>query len=331
MAQGRPWQLIPIGLALPALAVLLTACTRGGPPPVVPKASVGATVTPTPSSTIEAVAPVASGQQQEASLPAAREELAGAALGGRLYAIGGYDAAGRDTDTVFVYASGAWSSGPPLPVRLDHPSAAVLSDRLYVAGGFSAAGASRTVYRLAGDRWEVVAPMRHARGGLSLVSAGDRLYALGGRDAMATIAIAEVYDPDRNAWSDLPAMPKPRHHMAGFAYQGMACGAGGKFPYTARVDCYDPAAGVWRRLPDLPQPTSGAGATVIDDLVLVVGGESTVVVPWVARFDGTAWHQEPMLIPRHGIQLGILAARAWACGGGTLPGLHPGSSCTSIR
>lgn len=316
--------------SLPLIALLLTACSGNVTPAPVPSATAGTTIAAAPSPSATVARSSAVEQRPEASLPQPREELAAAALGPTLYVIGGYDAAGHDTNTVFVHTSAGWSNGPPLPVRLDHPSAAVLADRLYVAGGFSAAGSSRAVYRLVGDRWEAVAPMRHARGGLSLVSADDRLYALGGRDATVSIAAAEVYDPVSNLWSDLPAMPQARHHMAGFAYQGMACGAGGKFPYTARVDCFDPTAGTWRRLPDLPQPTSGAGAAVIDGQVVVVGGESATMVPWLAWFDGSVWRQDAMLIPRHGMQLGVVAARIWVCGGGTVPGLHPVNTCTSI-
>jgi len=43
-----------------------------------------------------------------------------------------------------------------------------------------------------------------------------------------------------------------------------------------------------------------------------------------------AWVTEPMLLPRHGFQLALLGGRFWACGGGSAPGLHPVSSCTSL-
>jgi non-specific serine/threonine protein kinase len=264
------------------------------------------------------------------SLPEPREELAASALNGTLYVIAGYDLNGSDTNTVFTY-NGAWSFGPPLPQALNHPAAAVLLGHLYVVGGFAGGQATAITYRFAGDHWQQVASLHHARAALALVPLGGRLYALGGRDsAMGSVGTPEVYDPLAGTWSDLPAMPVPRHHVAGFVYQGMACAAGGKFPYTARVDCFDPASSAWRRLPDLPQATSGAGAAVLGDDVIVAGGQGDTVVPWLFRFDGHSWQREPMLLPRHGMQLAMLMGRAWACGGGTVAGLHPTSLCTSM-
>jgi hypothetical protein len=37
-----------------------------------------------------------------------------------------------------------------------------------------------------------------------------------------------------------------------------------------------------------------------------------------------------MLVPRHGFELAMFQGRAWACGGGSQPGLHPVATCTSI-
>ena len=39
---------------------------------------------------------------------------------------------------------------------------------------------------------------------------------------------------------------------------------------------------------------------------------------------------EAMLSPRHGFQLAVFEGRAWACGGGSAPGLHPVATCTSL-
>ena len=290
-----------------------------------PAATSTPVVTPTPPTSSAQIE-----QRQELALPQSREELAAAALGGTLFVIAGFDTRGRDTNTVFTY-NGSWSLGPPLPEALDHPAAAVLLGQLYVAGGFSAGRARATVYRFAQDHWEQVASVHHPRAAFALVPLGGRLYALGGRNSgMASVAISEVYDPGMGTWSDLPALPAPRHHVAGFAYQAMACVAGGKFPYTARVDCFDPASVTWHRLPDLPAATSGAGAVMLGGNLVVVGGEGNAVVPWLFSLIGAAWQRQSMLIPRHGIQVAVLADRAWVCGGGILPDLHPTNLCTSI-
>ncbi len=306
------------------LSLVLVACsaTSSAPPAASPSPKA-------PPSAFFIPAPTGASQRAEASLPEAREEHAAAALDGRLYVIAGFDSAGRDTDSVFVYGD-AWTRGPRLPVALDHPSAAVLGGRIYVAGGFSAGSASTRTFLLVSSRWEVTASMHHARGALALVALDGRLYALGGNAGSTNVAVAEVYDPNANAWSDLPPLPNPRNHLAGFAYRGMACVAGGRSPNTARVDCFDPRSGSWTHLPDLPLPTSGAGAAVVSDQVIVAGGEGSAIIDQLARYDGSEWHLDQMLVPRHGLQLAVLEGRAWACAGGTSPGLHATTVCTSI-
>lgn len=319
------------------LAAFLVGCAPAGaqtlPSPAGGVAKI--TASPAPTSTPVASPPEVATfpqleQRQELSLPQPREELAAAALDGTLFVIAGFDTMGRDTNTVFTY-NGSWSLGPPLPEALDHPAAAVLLGQLYVAGGFSAGRARATVYRFARDHWAQVAPFHHPRAAFALIPLADRLYAIGGRNsAMTSVAIPEVYDPASATWSDLPALPAPRHHVAGFAYQDMACVAGGKFPYTARVDCLDPASRAWHRLPDLPAATSGAGALVIAGHPVIVGGEGNAVVPWLFSFIDATWQRQSMLLPRHGTWVAILADRAWVCGGGILADLHPTSLCTSI-
>lgn len=270
-----------------------------------------------------------SGQREEKPLPEPREETAAATLNGKLFVLGGFDANGHDTDTVFVYENG-WSYGPHLPMRLDHAAAAGTPSGLYVAGGFSGGRARSEVYRLSGNRWQRVASLHHARGALALVALSNHLYAVGGNSQDTQEEIPEVYDPIQDLWTELTPMPMPRNHLAGFAYSGMVCVAGGRPPNTARVDCLRPGTGMWTRLTDLPEATSGAGAAALDDQIVVAGGEGENIVDQLARFYGRAWHVEVMILPRHGFQLAVLAGRAWACGGGASPGLDPTDQCTSI-
>lgn len=277
-------------------------------------------------------------QRREPGLPAAREETASAALAGRLYVIGGFDHAGQDTNSVFVFDGRRWTEGAHLPVGLDHASAAVADGRLYVAGGFDQGRASDRTFVLApsGRAWSAVGRLRHARGALALISLGGALYALGGKDSNGVeVVAAEVYHPRSGTWSELGSFPAPRDHLAGFSYRGWACGAGGRTPNTSRVDCYDPGNRIWRRLPDLPVATSGAGAAVLRSEVLVGGGELAgeggTIVSQLARLRQGRWILDRMLVPRHGIQFAVFKERIWACGGGIAPGLHPVSTCTSIR
>src|SRR5262245_59097894 len=61
------------------------------------------------------------------AMPAARQEIATAALNGAVYVIGGFDAAGQSTNSVFVFntQSRSWSTAASLPIANNHGAAAV--------------------------------------------------------------------------------------------------------------------------------------------------------------------------------------------------------------
>jgi len=250
--------------------------------------------------------------------------------------MGGFNVAGASLDSVYVFDGSAWAAGPRLPLPVDHPSSATLDDRVYLAGGHSNGRDSARVFRLDSDRWTEVAAMHFARGGHALVAAAGKLYAIGGNNSRGNVGPAEAYDPATNAWTVLPSLPVARNHVSGFSAGGAACVAGGRSPTTARVDCFDPAAGVWSRLPDLPQPASGAGATTFasGDVVMTGGQDAseTRIVDQLAFYPpGGSWiSPDKMLSPRHGFELAVFEGRAWACGGGSAPGLHPVATCTSL-
>jgi N-acetylneuraminic acid mutarotase len=272
----------------------------------------------------------------EASLPAPVEETAAAAAGGKLYVMGGFNAAGASLATVYVFDGASWSAGSRLPLPLDHPSAATLGDQVYLAGGHSNGRDSARLFRLDAGRWSELAPMHFARGGHALIAANGKLYAIGGNTVAGNVAATEAYDPGANAWTVIGSMPVPRNHVAGFDGGGVACVAGGRSPTTGRVDCLEVSVGEWtHKLADLPAPTSGAGAISFPSGdVIVVGGEDaseTRVIGQLVYSIAENWPSAgTMLAPRHGFELAMFNGRAWACGGGSAPGLHPVATCTSL-
>jgi hypothetical protein len=311
--------------------VLVAACGNQGSPATSPTPSPSLfSPTPSPSPTPQPL------QRAEPSLPAPVEETAAAAAGGRLYVMGGFNAAGASLSSVYVFDGASWTTGPRLPLPLDHPSAATLNDHVYIAGGHSNGSDSARVFRLDGDHWTAVAPMHFARGGHSLTATNGRLYAIGGNTAAGNVGPAESYNPDTDSWSVYAPLPVPRNHVLGFATDDVACVAGGRSPTTGRVDCLLVITGEWaRKIGDLPQPTSGGGAAAFDNGdMIAVGGQDASETRIVDQFvfeRAEGWISAgKMLVPRHGFELAIYNGRAWACGGGTAPGLHPVATCTSL-
>src|SRR5205823_547863 len=136
-------------------------------------------------------------------------------LGGKIYVLGGYDAGGASSDSVFVYdpARNGWSSAAPLPFANNHAGAAVAGGRLFSFGGDS----SRVfAYDAGRDGWTEVAPMRFQHGSTAAVGVLDgHIYVAGGAGSGMIENEVEVYDPAADRWTSLASMRVPRNHCAG--------------------------------------------------------------------------------------------------------------------
>ncbi len=123
-------------------------------------------------------------QWQEFPQPFRRRALALAAVGTRIFCIGGMDSDNQPTRAVEIYdtASGKWSSGPALPPGKHEGfscSAIAQQGRIY-ASAFKG-----DLLRLASDAgsWEIVGRLKHPRLSHRLVTAGaGQVIALGGED-----------------------------------------------------------------------------------------------------------------------------------------------------
>lgn len=121
---------------------------------------------------------------KEFSQPFQRRALALAALGSRVYCIGGMDSDNKTTLAVDIYdtAAGQWTKGPDLPNGKSKGfgcSAIAQNGRLY-ANAFKG-----DLLRLAADggSWEIVGRLEHPRIAHRIVTAGaTQIIALGGED-----------------------------------------------------------------------------------------------------------------------------------------------------
>jgi N-acetylneuraminic acid mutarotase len=117
--------------------------------------------------------------------PTPREHLGVAALGGRLYAVGGRTA-GFDTNVavfeVFDPATGLWRRLPPVPGARGGTGLAAVNGGLVSIGGEEPAGTIASVYRytVATRRWEQLPDLPTPRHGLGVAGLRGRAYALAG-------------------------------------------------------------------------------------------------------------------------------------------------------
>ena len=151
-----------------------------------------------------------------------RAAHAAAVLGGRLYVAGGRSQSGELRSLeVYSFKRRRWRRGPDMsgPAR-DHMTGVAAGGYFYALAGRDLAGPGN--YRTAERydprrrRWELLPPMRKARGGIASARlSGGRVVVFGGEESGGTIGEVELFDPRSRSWSSLPSMRTPRHGLGG--------------------------------------------------------------------------------------------------------------------
>lgn len=109
--------------------------------------------------------------ETELPVPGGLNATAAAAIGSRIYVIGGFEGTGNTpTAQVRVYDldTRTWSNAAPLPSPRGGHAAVVLGDRIHVLGGGNSVStlADHSVYDPSTNRWAGAAPLRRGRGAL---------------------------------------------------------------------------------------------------------------------------------------------------------------------
>ncbi|WP_197526961.1 Kelch repeat-containing protein [Pirellulimonas nuda] len=227
-------------------------------------------------------------------------EAQGAAVGDRLYVMGGFFNSGLDvTRQTHAYdpAADLWTRVADAPVELTHGAHAVDGDKLYVLGGFEGThpGGSTDavwVYDTALDTWTPGPSLPGDRGGGGAALVGRQLHFFGGATRtegmtdyvdradhwVLDLGATDSLDDDATIWTALADMPNPRNHMAGAAIDGVVYAIGGQLGGNEGsgnqddLQAYDPSTDQWTQLADLPIPLGHITASTV-----VVGGKLVVI------------------------------------------------------
>jgi N-acetylneuraminic acid mutarotase len=266
--------------------------------------------------------------------------VAAAAVGRRIWVLGGYGPDGATLATVEVYdtATDTWARGPDLPVAVNHAMAATLDRVLYVAGGNDGNRPSTQLARLDGDRWRSLAPLPQGRSAGGLVALDGRLYLVGGVVEGGLAADTQVYDPAADRWSSAPGLPTPREHLGAAASGGRVYVVGGRVGGVgnnlAAAEVFDPGGGRWASVAELPTPRGGLAATATaGGQVVAVGGEAAATFSEAEAFDPDSgrWRSLPPLpTPRHGLGVVAVGDVVYVLAGGPRPGLHTSAANEAI-
>ena len=269
-------------------------------------------------------------------MPVPLSEVGTAAVGGRIYVVGGLTITGAPSTTLQIYDPflDSWSLGPPLPLEggVDHPNVAAGGGKLYVLGGLAIVQGRATARTFEFDpatgSWTEKAPLPTARSAGGTAELGGKIYVAGGQRGGLTVNDFAVFDPATNTWMELPSMPTPRNHLTAQALDGKFYAIGGRPPLTGVVEMYDPQSNTWTPLAPMPTPRSGIASGTLRSRIQVLGGETST------QPGGTFQENEeydpatntwqplaPLPTPRHGFYGVALNGRLYAPGGGTRAGL----------
>ncbi|WP_411818316.1 Kelch repeat-containing protein [Hyphococcus sp. DH-69] len=165
------------------------------------------------------------------SLPHPQAESVCLSLNRYIHVVGGRAPAGSsnaqwsdhiDTDEHWYFDAGEnrWHSLAPLPRPRNSSAGAVVNGVLYVIGGRTVSDGNMTavdVYDPLADRWEAAKPMPKAQAGLAASVLNGKIYVFGGEYFKpgngGVFAEAWEYDPDKDDWRAVAAMPRPRHGL----------------------------------------------------------------------------------------------------------------------
>jgi hypothetical protein len=278
-------------------------------------------------------APRATGLEWEslAPMPTPRTEVAAAAVGDRVVVAGGF-APGATVATVEIYdvAADGWTTGPDLPVAVNHAMAASLDGEAYVFGGTDGGGEiTDGAFVLHDGAWEALPPMPEPRTAGGAAVANGLIYVVGG---VAPEGIAErtlVFDPSAGRWSIAEGLARPREHMGVAAIDDHVYAVGGRagtLEGFGDAEVLDPGTGSWSALPELPTPRGGMAATATSNgFVVAAGGEEQGgTFDEVEAFDVGAerWTRlPPMPTARHGVGVVGVGTTVYVIAGGVEPGL----------
>jgi N-acetylneuraminic acid mutarotase len=291
-------------------------------------------------------------------MPVARAYFNAAALGGKIYAVGGNVMGGSALSSVSVYdpANGAWSAIADMPTNGGCTGVSALGSKLYVTGGELPGSGTNTNNAAAFDpatgKWTSVAGMSTPRSGHAFGAVGGKLIAAGGYgvDLDDQLKSAEMYDPGTDKWGALPDMSTVRFDTAAgvlgnkFYVVGGCDGSQTGVNYLQSAEVYDLSTGKWSAIADMSTPRAHLGVGVMGGMLYAVAGQTNGWAQWLESAemfdpDVGSWKSiDSMSIARGQPGVAGLLGKLYVLGGGTANDMEtlasaevytpPGNACT---
>jgi N-acetylneuraminic acid mutarotase len=255
--------------------------------------------------------PASNEWRQLPSLPEGIHHPGFAAVGNKLYLIGGFSIARPKDGTlpawvpvnsvlIFDLATNTWSKGTPMPTARGALTATAVGTKIYAIGGARNPAystpelrptvpvenlATNEVYDTVSGTWSSARPMLTARNHHGAALIDGKIHVVGGRvgstfiiGLSTNVSTHEVYDVAKDTWSQVLGVPTARSGIGVAVLNGRLHVLGGEAYLNDLVgtyrthEAYDPKSNSWERLAPMPTPRHGIGAVAIGERVFVPAG-----------------------------------------------------------
>jgi len=220
-----------------------------------------------------------------APMPTPGYGFACAAVGSRVYAIGGLlsDTAPRLAVEAYDVPADSWITGLASPPGASsYAGCAELDGKIYVIGGWDGHSELARVdrYDPAANTWDTVAPLPWPRWGLAGCDCGGEIYAIGGysSNVLGYKRTVARFTPDSGAgrWEVVESLYTPRTSPAATIAAGRMCAVGGLyFGALPSFESYTPGAGWYQYKRTMRVARSGAAAVGWGKWLCAIGGQNS--------------------------------------------------------
>ncbi len=330
-------------LSAAMLMCSLGGCGGGGGGGDAEAASAAPAPVPAPTPTPAPAPSLPAGWTKLANLPAGVAKFGVAALGGKIYVVGGYDT--RSTVMIYDIAGDAWSIGPALPRGTDNAAVLAAGDKLYAMGG-----EARTAFQVfdpTSGQWSAGPTLPRIAFASAAAALDGRLHLVGGwnysNSASASVASHSVFDIAKQRWDSAAPLAVARNAAGAAAIDGRLYVVGGRSPgirasdqqSLAGLEIYTAATDQWLTAAAMPTARGSLAVVVLAGRAYALGGESTqgVVSNAVERFDPAtqSWSVLPAMPYRsHGLGAVVVGDAIYVMGGFTAASDAVGSESVAL-
>jgi N-acetylneuraminic acid mutarotase len=210
--------------------------------------------------------------------PSRRHGSAAAAVGSKIYVIGGiYHSTVLSKNNIYDVSTNTWSTGAPMPTARGGVTAAAVNGVVYVIGGFLTGNTPTNLvqaYNPVSNTWATMAPEPVSAFQQDATVFNGEIYVVGGYNGTRLTDVF-AYDPSTNVWATAPSLRLARQSaFVGAIGSNLVVAGGFTNANVATAETEKLAVGsmVWRTKHSMPQATTSGCGAPINGLLYVAGG-----------------------------------------------------------